>query len=119
MPTWSWWWHTAGWTGPPRNTNRDGNDPIRPKLFYEQTIAPTGLVFCDTCGLGRSRIGDLFFGSFNTDEIHEVALGAKRLGVADSTVAYQHRRPVLSMEAGPKGAIYFSDSQGIYRLSVS
>jgi glucose/arabinose dehydrogenase len=103
---------------PPRNTNRDGKDPVRPKLFYTPTIAPTGLVFCDRCGLGHSRVGDLFFGSFNTGEIHEVTLGGNRLRVAQSTVAYQHKQPVLSMEAGPKGAIYFSDSQGIFRLTV-
>ncbi|MDP9242733.1 MAG: PQQ-dependent sugar dehydrogenase, partial [Actinomycetota bacterium] len=87
--------------------------------FYTPTIAPTGLVFCDKCGLGDSRIGDLFFGAFNTGEIHEVTLGGNRLNVADSVVAYQHKQPVLSMEAGPKGAIYFSDSEGIFRLTVT
>jgi glucose/arabinose dehydrogenase len=103
----------------PRNTNRDGKHPIRPELFYTPTIAPTGLAFCESCGLGEDRIGDLFFGSFNTGDIHQVTLGSRRRAVASQTVPYHHPRPVLSMETGPKGAIYFSDSEGIYRLSVS
>jgi glucose/arabinose dehydrogenase len=103
---------------PTRNTNRDGNDPILPKLWYTPTIAPTGVAFCDACGLGDARKGDLFFGSFNTGTIHQVTLGASRNGVASQTIAYQHSQPVLSLETGPKGAIYFSDSEGIYRLKV-
>jgi aldose sugar dehydrogenase len=103
---------------PPRNTNRDGNDPILPKLWYTPTIAPTGVAFCDSCGLGEARKGDLFFGSFNTGTIHEVTLGANRNGVTSQTIAYQHSQAVLSLETGPKGAIYFSDSEGIYRLKV-
>jgi glucose/arabinose dehydrogenase len=103
---------------PPRNTNRDGNDPIGPKALYERTIAPTGLVFCEQCGLGNRREGHLFFGTFNTGEIHEVRLGGNHLGVADQSVVYEHGQPVLSMERGPKGAVYFSDSEGIFRLSA-
>jgi glucose/arabinose dehydrogenase len=102
----------------PRNTNRDGEHPVQPKRFYTPTIAPTGLAFCARCGLGEDRVGDLFFGSFNTGDIHEVTLGSRRRGVASQTVPYHHVRPVLSMETGPRGAIFFSDSQGIFRLSV-
>jgi hypothetical protein len=47
-----------------------------------------------------------------------VTLGANRSGVANQTSAYQHSQPVLSLETGPKGAVYFSDSEGIYRLKV-
>jgi len=103
---------------PPRNTNRDGKHPVLPKWFYTPTIAPTGVTFCDRCGLGEDRDGDLFFGSFNTGTIHEVTFGANREGVARDVIAYQHSQPVLSLETGPKGAIYFSDSEGIYRLKV-
>ena len=119
--------HNYGW-GPrascdhppraPRNTNRDGQHPVQPERFFTPTIAPTGLVFCDACGLSAARDGHLFFGSFNTGTIHEVTLGANRSGIERQTIAYEHRHPVLSMEAGPKGAIYFSDSDGIFRLTV-
>jgi glucose/arabinose dehydrogenase len=102
----------------PRNTNRDGKHPHQPKLYFKQTIAPTGLAVCRTCGLGPARVGDLFFGSFNTGDIHQVTLGPQRRSIASETLAYHHRRPVLSLETGPHGAIYFSDSQGIFRLSV-
>jgi glucose/arabinose dehydrogenase len=102
----------------PRNTNRDGRHPVQPERFYTPTIAPTGLAFCAPCGLGEDRVGDLFFGSFNTGDVREVTLGSRRRGVVSQTVAFHHRRPVLSMETGPRGAIFFSDSQGIFRLSV-
>jgi len=101
---------------PPRNTNRDGPDPVLPKLWYTPTIAPTGAAFCDGCGLGSTSEGRLFFGAYNTGEIRRVRLTDARLGVEGQTVVLRHDRGVLSMEADPNGILYFSDSTAIYKL---
>jgi glucose/arabinose dehydrogenase len=101
---------------PPVNTNQDGPNPLLPKLFFPDPIAPTGLVFCESCGLGTASNGRLFFGAYNTGQIRRVKLGAKRLGVVSQSVVYNHDGPVLSMEIGPGGSLYFSDEGAIYKL---
>jgi glucose/arabinose dehydrogenase len=104
---------------PPRNTNQDGPSPMLPLLWYSPTIAPTGLVFCSNCGLGSASNAGLFFGAYNTGDIRRVRLTSNRLDVASQTVVYTHSSGILSMEAGPDGHLFFSDSQGIYRLTLS
>lgn len=101
---------------PPRNTNRDGRDRRLPERWYTPTIAPTGLVFCDGCGLGRRSRTRLFFGDWKTGEIHRLKLTSSRRGVRSQSVVFDHGSGVLSMEAGPNGTIYFSDSSAIYKL---
>jgi quinoprotein glucose dehydrogenase len=101
---------------PPRNTNRDGPNPVLPKRWYTPEIAPTGTVFCQRCRLGPASLGRLFLGAYNTDQIYRVTLSKKRLGVARQTVVFVHGEGVLSMEAAPDGELYFSDSHAIYRL---
>jgi glucose/arabinose dehydrogenase len=100
----------------PGNTNQDGPNPVRPKLFYESTIGITGMAFCDGCGLGSSSEGRVFFGAVNDGTITRVTLNDKRTGVKGSTVVYTHPSGVLSVEAGPGGDLYFSDFAGLYRL---
>lgn len=100
----------------PRNTNQDGPGPVLPKLWYTPTIAPTGIAFCERCGLGARSRGALFFGAYNTGDVHRVRLDAARTGVASQTVVYHHPSGILSMEVGPDRALYFSDFGGIYRL---
>jgi glucose/arabinose dehydrogenase len=102
----------------PGNTNADGPKPVAPLVFYPTTIGPTGIAFCNGCGLGTAREGDLFFGSFNTGDIHEVTLNADRTGVARDTTPFNHGNLVLSIETGPDGALYFSDGVGIFRLAI-
>jgi glucose/arabinose dehydrogenase len=103
----------------PDDTNQDGPKPVAPQLFYPTTIGPTGIAFCDHCGLGSAREGDLFFGAFNTGDIHEVELSAdRRTAVRDST-PFNHGNLVLSIEPGPNGALYFSDGFGIFRLALA
>jgi len=89
-----------------------------PKVFYAMTIGPTGVAFCDGCGLGTAREGHLFFGSFNTGDIHEVTLNADRTGVAKDATPFNHGNLVLSIEPGPDGTLYFSDGVGIFRLAL-
>ena len=103
----------------PDDTNQDGPKPVAPQLFYPTTIGPTGIAFCDDCGLGTAREGDLFFGAFNTGDIHEVELSPdRRTAVRDST-PFNHGNLVLSIERGPDGTLYFSDGVGIFRLALA
>ena len=102
----------------PADTNGDGPKPVLPLVFYDTTIGPTGIAFCDGCGLGTAREGHLFFGSFNTGDIHEVTLDADRSGVVRDATPFNHGNLVLSIETGPDGALYFSDGVGIFRLTL-
>jgi glucose/arabinose dehydrogenase len=100
----------------PGNTNQDGPTPrILPLLWYVDTIAPTGDVFCNGCGLSGSE-GTLFFADNNQGQIHRLVLTANRLGIASQSVVYDHPRAAYSMERGIDGALYFSDDSGIYKL---
>jgi glucose/arabinose dehydrogenase len=103
----------------PQDTNGDGSRPVLPQLFYPQTIGPTGIDFCDGCHLGTQREGDLFFGAFNTGDIHEVELSADRQTARRDTTPFNHGNLVLSIERGPDGTLYFSDGIGIFRLALA
>ncbi len=45
-----------------------------------------------------------------------MALTADRQGIASMATVYTHSEDVLSLERGPDNALYFSDSNAIYRL---
>lgn len=100
----------------PRNTNQDGPHPVLPLRWYTPTIAPTGMAFCEKCGLGSIAEGRFFFGADNTDEIRRVSLNDSRTDIRGVKVVYTHSSEVLSMEVAPGGTIYFSDFGGIYKL---
>jgi aldose sugar dehydrogenase len=102
----------------PTNTNQDGANPTLPVAWYASTLGPTGLVFCEQCRLGPAREGDLLFGDSNLFAIHDVTLDSTRTTVASQSIIYTHTEGIRSMEVGPDGAIYFSDSSGIFRLSA-
>ena len=99
----------------PANTNRDGPNPVQPLAFFTPPTAPVGTAFCAGCGLPAGE-GTLFFGTFNTRQIVQVVLTANRTGIASITPVYTHGSGVLSVERGPTGALYFSDSGAIYKL---
>jgi glucose/arabinose dehydrogenase len=103
----------------PGGTNQDGPAPRRlPKAFFADTIAPTGIVFCDACGLGAGTNGAFLFGDNKTGRIHRVRLTANRLDIASQSIVLSKGDGIFSMERGPHGAIYFSDSSGgIFRLA--
>jgi glucose/arabinose dehydrogenase len=100
----------------PGNTNGDGPDPIRPKLFYASTIGITGIAFCDQCGLGGKSNGAAFIGAVNDGRVERLILNHKRKNVERHSIVYDHPSGTLSFEVGPGGAIYFSDFGGIYQL---
>jgi aldose sugar dehydrogenase len=99
----------------PENTNQDGPNPQLPEVFFTPTIAPTGAVFCAGCGLSGSE-GALLFGAWNTGEVRRAILSGDRKDIASMAVVYDHPAGVLSMERGPDDALYFSDSDQIFRL---
>jgi glucose/arabinose dehydrogenase len=101
----------------PRNTNNSGPKPrIPPKRWYTPTIAPTGLVFCNGCGLGARDNERLFFADFNTHSIRRVVLTSNRLRVRSQSIVFIAGSTVLSMEEGADGGIYFSSGSSIRRL---
>ena len=86
-----------------------------PQAWFTPTIAPTGAVFCQGCGLVGAE-GNLFFGSYKTGYIREVRLTADRKNVSSLFVAYRNEGSILSMERSPEGGIYFSTPEAIYEL---
>jgi glucose/arabinose dehydrogenase len=109
---------------PPLNTNQDGPNPILPKLWWEDTLTPTGAAFCNSCGLGSRYEGRLFMGNWKTQlnpfvpgKLRAITLNSTRNGVVGQEVVLTSREVVLSVERGPTGALYFSDESRIYRLS--
>jgi glucose/arabinose dehydrogenase len=111
------WGPTATCDGAaPGNTNRDGTDPIRPKLVYESTIGITGIAFCERCGLGGMSDGAAFIGAVNDGRVERLILNAKRNDIKRRTIVYDHPQGTLSFEVGANGRIYFSDFGAIYKL---
>lgn len=100
----------------PEGVNQDGPEPrIMPLRWFTPTIAPTGLAFCEDCGIASSD-GALFFAAANNGEIREIELTGDREGVASMSVVFDFSGAVLSMQAAPDGGVYFSSSSTIYHL---
>ncbi len=97
----------------PNDTNNSGPKPRHlPRTFYPSTIAPTGIVFCQGCGLGPGTNGRFLFGDCNTGHIHRVTLSANRQNIVSQSLVLANGSCVYSLERGPGGSIYFSDSGG-------
>jgi glucose/arabinose dehydrogenase len=110
-----------GWGGSSDcpDTSRSGTNPVAPRLTINPSVAPTGAAFCDDCGLGAKTKGALLFGSFNDRAIRRLRLTANRQGVLSQTLFYRNASGILAVEAAPDGRIFFSDENGIYRLTRS
>jgi glucose/arabinose dehydrogenase len=100
----------------PGGTNRDGDDPILPASWYTPTIAPTGIAFCETCGLGPRGDGALFFAALNTGDLRRVELSADRLRPIGEDVVFHSPKLLLSLEVDPDGRMYVSTFTAIFRL---
>jgi glucose/arabinose dehydrogenase len=99
------------------NTTESGRRPVKPKWRINPLIAPTGVAFCEGCGLGPKVEGDLLMGTYLTHKILHLSLSENRSKIVKRSVLGNHPRAVLAVEAGPDGAVYFSDLGGIYRLT--
>jgi glucose/arabinose dehydrogenase len=101
------------------DTNRDGPTPRRfPRFRFVNPIGITGAAFCDRCGLGGPRNGDLLFGAVNDGRVRALNLNNARDDLVGS-VAVLTTAPdgIHSMEVGPDGRIYVSTRDTIYRLA--
>jgi glucose/arabinose dehydrogenase len=100
------------------DTNRDGPQPRRfPKALFNPTIAPTGVAFCDGCGLGTATEGALLMGAWNDGTIRRSTLSADRQSITSTSIFFDHNEGVLSVVAAPNGRIYFSDPNQIFILN--
>ncbi|MEX2459633.1 MAG: PQQ-dependent sugar dehydrogenase [Actinomycetota bacterium] len=101
----------------PLDTNRDGPQPrLLPPWFSVPTIAPTGMAFCQNCGLDAATEGTLLMGAWNDGGIRRLTLDGARTGVTGSSLIYDHDQGVLAMVRASGGTIYFSDPDQIYKL---
>jgi len=99
-------------------TNRDGPSPRRqPEAEWTPTIAPTGIAFCDGCGLGSAFAGRGLIADFNHSEITRITLSGNRRHVTGRSVVFEAPHPITSVEVGSDSAIYISLPAGIYRLA--
>jgi glucose/arabinose dehydrogenase len=108
------------------DTNQDGPDPkVLPVWNFDETVAVTGAVFCDRCGLGGALDGDLFVGCANATckvtvgPVAHADLSPARDdfgGALKQINLTNFSGPVYSMEIGPNRRLYFSNAEGIYRL---
>lgn len=99
------------------NTNQSGTAPVAPRLTFNPVIVPTGAAFCDNCGLGAKTEDTLLFGSHGDGWIRRLTLTANRQGIVAQSFFYQNASGILAVEAAPDGTVYFSDENGIYRLT--
>ena len=101
------------------NTNLSGPRPAKPRTLFRRVVAPTGLAFCESCGLGPDNEGNLLMGSWNDGKIRRLVISSTRKGITERRRIYRHPRGILAMEAAPDGTVYYSDMRGIYRLRTT
>ena len=106
---------------PPYNTNRDGPNPVIPQVNLVAASGITGAAFCSGCGLGAEYEGRLLYVDYDSrdgmGEIRAATLSGDRSSVASDISVYRvPGRSPLSIERGPDGALYYSDSNSIRRL---
>jgi glucose/arabinose dehydrogenase len=97
-------------------TSTAGPNPVQPKVAYTPVIAPTGAAFCGGCRLGAGVEGALLVGAWNDGTIRRLVLNDTRRSVVRQRVLFTNPSGILAVEASPRGPIFFSDRQGIYRL---
>jgi len=102
------------------NTNNSGPTPrILPRYTFSNTIGLTGLAFCNRCGLGAGYDGDLLVGAVNDGRVRRFDLNAARTRFDTGPLQVIDRPAgVLSLEVGPNRRIFFSDFNGVYRLTA-
>lgn len=93
------------------------NHPVLPLVRYTPTIAPTGITFYRGSLIPEWR-NDLFFCAYNNGVMYHVKLMPNRQAIASiSTVNLGGVACSLDIETGPDGGLYFTNTQGIYRIT--
>ena len=95
---------------------------MQPSFYIEAASGITGAVFCSGCGLGADVEGRLLFVDYDyrtgLGEVRAATLSADRSTVESDALVYRVAgEPPLSLERGPDGTIYYSDSESIRRLA--
>ena len=96
---------------------KDPGPPYLPPLWqWTPTLAPTGIVVYRN-GENMAWEGSLFTCAFNNGELHHLALNAGRTQImSDEVLDIKPAACQLDVVVGPEGALYFADTQTIYRL---
>ena len=103
----------------PVNSNQSGPTPTLPAFWWGTQLGVRGMSFCDGCGLGPTVDGSLLVAAAGGKQIRALSLNPQRDAVTSDTVIYSHVAGVLSVESAPDGAVYFSDTTGIWRLETT
>jgi len=101
---------------PPNNTNRDGPLPINlPIWWWGSTICPTNAAIYRGPNFTAWR-GDLLMGDCNFRRLHRLDLAPPNYdAVLSDDILWTAPGPVLDVESGPDGAIWFTTTTTIYR----
>src|SRR4051812_2952547 len=112
------WGSNATCTTPPTaaSTNRDGPSPILPKRLFGTSIAPTGLAFCRTCGLGSAVEGTMVYGTYVTSQLRRITLNSARTGITGDSLLLQHTSGIVAVERAPNGVLWFIDRPSLRRV---
>jgi hypothetical protein len=65
---------------------------VQAKLKFNPLVAPTGVAFCNGCGLGSNVDGDLLVGTYLKRVIYALDLNADRDGIAGRSTLAHHKR---------------------------
>lgn len=97
-------------------TNNSGKGAVTPTYLFKDVLSLTGAAFCDDCKLGEAVEGNLLIGTWNTGSIMNATLNNARTKITSMETLYSNTAGILSINAGNKKKILFSDQYGIYRL---
>jgi hypothetical protein len=74
-----------------------------------------GVGFCEGCGVTDLE-GKFVFGAYNDAKFRAVTLSGDRSTIVSVGSVYTHPSFPLSVQTGPDGTLYFSDSGGIWKI---
>ena len=99
----------------PNNTNQDGANPILPIWWWAGTICPTNAAIYGGPNFPAWR-GDMFMGDCNNRRLHRLHLVPPGYDtVASDSILWTAPAPIIEVESGPDGAIWFTTPTTIYR----
>src|SRR2546422_493691 len=99
----------------PNNTNRDGANPILPIWWWAGTICPTNAAIYGGPNFPAGG-GDMSRGASNNRRLHRLHLVPPGYDtVASDSILWTVPAPIIEVESGPDGAIWFTTPTTIYR----
>lgn len=112
-----------GWPivyGPSRPSEVTGlegeyHDPV---VAYESIIVPTGIAFADPDDALQSVAGDLFFGTYGDQTIHQIVLNEERTAAVKDIDWFRSPEPIIAMAWGPRG-LYYSTPDAVKLFALA